>query len=84
MPHYLESHGGERGCEAGDHGMAHVMFYIPFKDGANWGANAGGSPVFGGNYLPEHAAEAAALPPISVVLVGTTWSDGTPAVMAGM
>jgi hypothetical protein len=64
------------------------MFYIPFKDGTDWGANAAGSPVLGGNYwffLPEHAAEAAALPPVSVVLVGTpTWSDGTPAAMAGM
>jgi hypothetical protein len=74
--------------DLGTHGMAHVMFYIPFKDGADWGANAAGSPVFGGNYwffLPEHAAEAAALPPVSVVLVGTsTWSDGTPAAMAGM
>ena len=74
--------------DMGTHGMAHVMFYIPFVDGANWGANAAGSPIIGGNYwffLPEHAAEAAALPPVSVLLVGTsTWSDGTSAAMAGM
>ncbi|GAB3784582.1 hypothetical protein [Dyella agri] len=70
----------------GGHDMAHVMFYVPFKDGANWGANASGSPVFGGNYwfyTPGHQAEAAALPPLSVLLVGVaTWSDGTPAGMA--
>jgi len=69
--------------DEGDHAMAHVMFYVPFKDGADWGANASGSPIFGGNYwfyTPEHQAEAAALPPLSVLLVGVaTWSDGTPA-----
>ncbi len=67
----------------GDHDMAHVMFFIPFKDGDTWGANAPGSPVFGGNYrfaTPDHAAETAALPPLSVLLLGAcTWSDGTPA-----
>jgi hypothetical protein len=67
----------------GDHDMPHVMFFIPFKDGTNWGANAPGSPVFGGNYwfaTPGHEAETAALPRLSVLLVGTcTWSDGTPA-----
>lgn len=67
----------------GGHDMAHVMFYVPFKDGANWGANTPGSPVFGGNYwfyTPSHEAEAATLPPLSVLLVGvSTWSDGTPA-----
>lgn len=67
----------------GEHDMAHVMFYVPFKDGANWGANAEGSPIFGGNYWyfsPDHQAEAAQFPPLSVFLVGVaTWSDGTPA-----
>ena len=70
----------------GGHDMAHVMFYVPFKDGADWGANLPGSPVFGGNYwyyTPGHQADAAALPPLSVLLVGVgTWSDGTPAGMA--
>jgi len=69
--------------EEGEHDMAHVMFYVPFKDGANWGANADGSPIFGGNYwffAPDHQAQAAELPPLSVLLVGVaTWSDGTPA-----
>jgi len=72
----------------GGHDMAHVMFYVPFKDGADWGANAAGSPVFGGNYwfyTPDHQAEAARLPPLTVLLVGVaTWSDGTPAAMAPM
>ena len=69
--------------EDGEHDMSHVMFYVPFKNGDSWGANAEGSPVFGGNYwffAPEHQAEAAELPPLSVLLVGVgTWSDGTPA-----
>jgi hypothetical protein len=72
----------------GEHDMAHVMFFVPFKDGAAWGANTPGSPVFGGSYwffTPGHEAEAATLPPLSVLLVGVrTWSDGTPAAMAGM
>ena len=66
----------------GEHNMAHVMFYVPAKDGTTWGANLPGSPVIGGNYwylLPGHEADIAALPPISVFLVGTsTFSDGTP------
>lgn len=72
----------------GDHDMAHVMFFVPFEDGADWGANALGSPVFGGNYwffTPAKKAEAAALPPLSVLLVGVcTWSDGTPVAMQPM
>lgn len=66
----------------GEHNMAHVMFYVPSKDGTTWGANLPGSPVIGGNYwylLPGHEADVAALPPISVFLVATsTYSDGTP------
>ena len=72
----------------GGHDMAHVMFYIPARDGTDWGANASGSPVFGGNYwfyAPEHQAGAAKLPLLSVLLVGVaTWSDGTPATMPPM
>lgn len=67
----------------GEHDMAHVMFYVPLKDGTTWGANADGSPVFGGNYwyfAPEHQALAAEFPPLSVFLVGVaTWSDGSSA-----
>lgn len=69
----------------GDHDMAHVMFFIPSRDGASWGANAPGSPVFGGNYwfaTPGHEADAATLAPLSVLLIGVcSWSDGTPASM---
>jgi hypothetical protein len=69
----------------GDHDMAHVMFFVPFKDGASWGANAPGSPVSGGNYwfaTPGHETDAATLPHLSVLLVGVcSWSDGTPAAM---
>jgi hypothetical protein len=72
----------------GDHDMAHVMFFVPFKDGADWGANAPGSPVFGGSYwfaTPGHEAEAATLPRLSVFLVGVcSWSDGTPAPLGRM
>lgn len=72
----------------GGHDMAHVMFYVPLKDGADWGANASGSPIFGGNYwfyTPGHRADAAKLPPLTVLLVGVaTWSDGTPAEMPSM
>lgn len=74
--------------EAGEHDMAHVMFFIPSKDGTSWGANAAGSPVFGGTYwytMPGHEADAATLPPLSVLLVGVCgWSDGTPAAMGPM
>ena len=74
--------------DAGSHGMAHVMFYIPAQNGDSWGANLPGTPVFGGNYwffLPEHKAKAASLPPVTVLLVGVaTWSDGSLATMAGM
>ena len=68
--------------------MAHVMFFVPFKDGADWGANLPGSPVMGGNYwffTPEHDADKAGLPPLSVLILGvSTWSDGTPAAMPSM
>ncbi|MEO5867896.1 MAG: hypothetical protein ABIQ19_12455 [Sphingomonas sp.] len=58
---------------AGSHGMAHIMFFIPSQNGDSWGANLPGAPVFGGSYwffLPEHKAEAASLPPVTVLLIG--------------
>jgi hypothetical protein len=74
--------------ENGGHDMAHVMFFVPTKDGTSWGANTVGSPVFGGTYwftMPGHDAEAATLPPLTVLLVGVcSWSDGTPAEMGKM
>ncbi len=60
--------------EDGAHNMAHLMFYTPLMDSANWGADLPKSPVylnpqFKGN--PE---------PIEVFMVLTgAWSDGTPA-----
>jgi hypothetical protein len=73
--------------DEGNHDMAHVMFFVPFKDGAKWGANAPGSPVFGGNYwffTPGQEAETAP-PPLSVLLIGVaSWSDGTSALMHKM
>lgn len=69
--------------EVGDHDMPHLMFFVPVKDGADWGANAPDTPIIGGNYwflTPGHEAETANLPTISVFLNGVaTWSDGTPA-----
>ncbi|MDR6935685.1 hypothetical protein [Luteibacter sp. 3190] len=66
----------------GEHNMAHIMFYVPARDGTTWGANLPGSPLIGGNYwylLPGHEADAATLPPVSVFLLATsTYSDGTP------
>ena len=74
--------------DEGEHSMPHVMVFVPFKNGDSWGANAAGSPVMGGNYwffTPAHDADTAALPPLSVLIVGvTSWSDGTPAAMHRM
>ena len=64
------------------------MFFVPLKDGASMGANASGSPLFGGNYwfvAGARAADVAGLPPLSVLLVPSAlWSDGTPAAMPRM
>jgi hypothetical protein len=72
----------------GEHAMAHVMFYVPSKDGAEWGAGARGSPIFGGSFWSTRsgeAAEAAGLPPLSVMLLPVaTWSDGSSATMRAM
>jgi hypothetical protein len=72
----------------GERNMAHIMYYVPVKDGTSWGANEKGSPLMGGNYwylMPGHEADAAALPPISVFLQATSaYSDGTPAMQHSM
>lgn len=70
--------------DAGDvHDMPHLMYFVAVKDAADWGANAPDSPVIGGSYwfyTPDHEAEIASLPPLSVFIAGVaTWSDGTPA-----
>ena len=60
--------------DAGDHNVAHLMFYTPLMDGAVWGADLPKSPVM---LLPQfHGAPE----PIDVFIVLTgMWSDGTPA-----
>jgi hypothetical protein len=56
--------------DQGDHNLAHLMFYTPVTDGAQWGADAPNSPViFFLSGPPE---------PFTVFLVPTgKWSDGT-------
>jgi len=60
--------------DAGSHNMAHLMFYTPLMDGANWGAGLPKSPVY---LISEFKG---APEPIDVFIVATgKWSDGTPA-----
>jgi hypothetical protein len=60
--------------DAGSHNVAHLMFYTPLMDGANWGADLPKSPVY---LIPQFKG---APEPIDVFIVGTgKWSDGTPA-----
>jgi hypothetical protein len=58
--------------DAGDHNMAHLMFYTPVMDGAAWGAGLPKSPVI---LNPQFALEGL---DVFVVITGM-WSDGTPA-----
>jgi hypothetical protein len=58
--------------DAGDHNMAHLMFYTPLMDGAVWGADLPKSPVL---LNPQFAQEGV---DVFMVLTGM-WSDGTPA-----
>ncbi len=69
--------------DEGDHNMPHLMFFVPVKDSADWGANAPDTPVIGGDYWfftpGNEEAETANLPTISVFLTRVAnWSDGTP------
>lgn len=53
------------------HRLAHVMFYTPLMDGANWGADLPHSPV---NLLFHGPPE-----PFNIFIVAVgKWSDGTP------
>jgi hypothetical protein len=56
---------------ADGHWHPHLMFYLPTKDTASWGANADGSPVIGGPGDPE--------PVVTYMIPVTHWSDGSPA-----
>jgi len=58
--------------DQGSHNLAHVMFYAPIMDGANWGADLPNSPV---SLLQKGPPE-----PFSLFIVPVgKWSDGTPA-----
>jgi hypothetical protein len=52
------------------HWYPHVMFFMPHTDGAAWGANAPGAPVFSQDVSPQMT--------IFFVVV-SKWSDGSPA-----
>jgi hypothetical protein len=55
------------------HWHPHLMFFLGHTDGAAWGANLEGSPIFAAQGDPE---------PVTTFFVPVTkWSDGTPAVM---
>jgi len=56
--------------DAGDHNMAHLMFYTPLMDGAVWGADLPLSPIM---LNPQFAPEGI---DVFMVLTGM-WSDGT-------
>lgn len=69
---YMMSKQSYLGGEA-PHNVAHLMFYIPLMDGANWGADLPNSPIY---LLPQFRG---APEPIDLFIVGTRrWSDGTP------
>jgi hypothetical protein len=58
--------------DEGSHNMAHVMFYAPLMDKANWGADLPNSPVI---LLGQGPPE-----PYNLYLVPVgRWSDGSPA-----
>jgi len=55
------------------HWHPHLMFFLPRTDGAAWGADLEGSPVFAGQDAHE---------PVTVFFVPVPkWSDQTTAVM---
>ena len=58
--------------DAGDHNMAHLMFYTPLMDGAVWGADLPKSPVMLNPQFVQERID------VFMVLTGM-WSDGTPA-----
>ena len=58
--------------DAGDHNMAHLMFYTPLTDGAVWGADLPKSPVMLNPQFVQERID------VFMVLTGM-WSDGTPA-----
>ena len=55
------------------HWHSHLMVYLTPADGAEWGANLHGSPVF--------AARTDQDPFVTLFITVPTWSDGTHAIM---
>ena len=67
---YMMSKGACLGDDGGN--LAHLMFYVPLMDGADWGADVPNSPVILGQKGPPE--------PFSLFIVPVgKWSDGTPA-----
>jgi hypothetical protein len=60
-------------ADAFGHWHPHLMFFVARTDGAAWGANAVGSPIFATQSDPE--------PVTTLVVPVPKWSDGTPAAM---
>jgi hypothetical protein len=59
--------------DADGHWHPHLMFFLAHTEGAAWGSDLEGSPVFAAQSDPE---------PITTFFVPVTkWSDGTPALM---
>jgi hypothetical protein len=60
-------------ADEGGHWVPHLMFYVPLKDRATWGADMPGSPVILSRQF-DGAPE-----PITVFMIPVSkWSDGTP------
>jgi len=69
---FMMSSQGYLGDAAG-HWHPHLMFFLARTDGADWGADLHGSPVFAAQGNPE---------PVTTFIVPVpAWSDGTPAAM---
>jgi hypothetical protein len=69
---YMMSKQGYLSDDAG-HWHPHLMFFLAHTDGAAWGADLDGSPVFAAQGDPE---------PLTTFMVPVIkWSDGTPALM---
>jgi hypothetical protein len=58
--------------DAAGHWHPHLMFFLAHTDGAAWGADLDGSPIFAAQGDPE--------PGTTFFVLVTKWSDGTPAV----
>ena len=60
-------------ADAGGHWHPHLMFFVARTDGAAWGADLAGSPIFASQSNPE--------PVTTFIIPVPKWSDGTPAAM---